>query len=166
MDSQFQSMPTSLSYRLNARTHAFSNTPASVHSRNLRCADELEQMPVPLSAFQWQPVLSTNKIAFIASRSGTRGLWQPSGWAGRGGNSGSSSNQSSSEILQPSSLFTNPMPAGVHDLDKERQSFAATCEGWTQMEPHPAFRSKPALAPTRYGRHEPPTRRHHQGPAP
>jgi hypothetical protein len=39
-----------------------------------------------LSAFQWQPVLSTNKSAFIASRSGTRGLWQPNGWAGRGGN--------------------------------------------------------------------------------
>lgn len=52
MDSQFQPMPTSLSYRLNARTHAFSNTPASVHSRNLRCADELEQMPVPPRAFQ------------------------------------------------------------------------------------------------------------------
>ena len=104
-------MPTSLSYRFNARTHAFSNTPASVHSRNLRCADELEQMPVPLSAFQWQPVLSTNKIAFIASRSGTRGLWQPNGWAGRGGSSGSSSDHSSSGILQPSSLVTSPMPA-------------------------------------------------------
>ena len=98
MESQFQSMPTSLSYRFNARTHAFSNTPASVHSRNLRCADELEQMPVPLSAFQWQPVLSTNKIAFIASRSGTRGLWQPNGWAGRGGE----------RLEQRPQLFGNP----------------------------------------------------------
>ena len=150
MDSQFQSMPTSLSYRFNARTHAFSNTPASVHSRNLRCADELEQMPVPLSAFQWQPVLSTNKIAVIAARSGTRGLWQPNGWAGRGGSSGSSSDHSSSGILQPSSLVTSPMPAGVHDLNKEPQSFATICEGWTQMELHPHFFKKLACAHARY----------------
>jgi hypothetical protein len=149
MDSQFQSMPTNLSYRFNARTHAFSKTPASVHSRNLRCADELEQMPVPLSAFHWQPVRSTNKIAFIASRSGTRGLWQPNGWVGRGGNNGSSSDHSCSGILQPSSLVTNPMPAGVHDLNKQRQSFATIGEEWTQMEPHPAFHAKPALAFTR-----------------
>jgi hypothetical protein len=36
-------------------------------------------MPVAFSAFHWQPVRSTNKIAVIASRSGTRGLWQSSG---------------------------------------------------------------------------------------
>jgi hypothetical protein len=40
-----------------------------------------------------------NKIAFIASRSANRGLWQPKGWAGRGGNSGAISNHSSSGIV-------------------------------------------------------------------
>src|SRR5688572_3039646 len=110
MDSHSQPMPTILSYRFNARTHAFSNTPASVHSTNLRCADEPEQMPVPLSAFQWQPVLSTNKIAFIASRSGTRGLWQPDGWAGRGGSSGSSSDHSSSGISNHHLWLSVPCP--------------------------------------------------------
>ena len=36
-------------------------------------------MPVSLSAFHWHPVRSTKKMASIAARSGTRGLWQPSG---------------------------------------------------------------------------------------
>jgi hypothetical protein len=54
------------------RTQAFSNTPCSVHSKKRRCADELEQIPVAFSAFHWQPVRNTNKIAFIALRSGTR----------------------------------------------------------------------------------------------
>jgi hypothetical protein len=31
-------------------------------------------MPVTFSAFHWQPVRSTKKIASIAARSGTRGL--------------------------------------------------------------------------------------------
>ena len=46
-------------------------------------------MPVTSSAFHWQPVRSTKEIAPIAARSGTRGLWQPSGCLGRGGGSGS-----------------------------------------------------------------------------
>jgi hypothetical protein len=60
-------------------------------------------MPVTFSAFHWQPVRSTKKIASIAARSGTRGLWQPSGCLGRGGSSGSILAQSSSGSRQPSS---------------------------------------------------------------
>ena len=55
-------------------------------------------MPVAFSAFHWHPVRRTKKIASIAARSGTRGLWQPSGWEGRGGRSGSSRAHSSSGI--------------------------------------------------------------------
>jgi hypothetical protein len=36
-------------------------------------------MLVSFRAFHWHPVRSTKKIASIAARSGTRGLWQPSG---------------------------------------------------------------------------------------
>ena len=60
-------------------------------------------MPVTFSAFHWQPVRSTRKIASIAARSGTRGLWQPSGCLGRGGSSGSILAHSSSGSRQPSS---------------------------------------------------------------
>jgi hypothetical protein len=60
-------------------------------------------MPVSLRAFHWHPVRSTKKIASIAARSGTRGLWQPSGCFGRGGSSGSILAQSTSGSRQPSS---------------------------------------------------------------
>src|SRR5688572_28551891 len=50
--------------------------------------------------------------------------------------------------LQPSSLVISPMPAGLHDLNKERQSFATICEGWTQMELHRYFiRNSPVPLP-------------------
>ena len=67
-------------------------------------------MPVALSAFHWQPVRRTKKIASIAARSGTRGLWQPSGCGGRGGRSGSILAHSSSGSRQPSSR-TPALPA-------------------------------------------------------
>ena len=60
-------------------------------------------MPVSLSAFHWHPVRSTKKIASIAARSGTRGLWHPSGCFGRAGNSGSIFAHSASGSRQPSS---------------------------------------------------------------
>ena len=56
-----------------------------------------------LSAFHWHPVRSTKKIASIAARSGTRGLWQPKGCAGRGGGSGVIFAHSPSGSRQPSS---------------------------------------------------------------
>jgi len=43
-----------------------------------RWAEDFEQIPVALSAPHWLPVRRTKKIASIAARSGTRGLWQPS----------------------------------------------------------------------------------------
>ena len=44
-------------------------------------------MRVSSSASHRQPVRSTKEMASIAARSGTRGLWQPSGsgWSGSGG---------------------------------------------------------------------------------
>ena len=60
-------------------------------------------MPVALSAFHWQPVRRTKGIASIAERSGTRGLWQPRGWSGRGGSSRTIVAHSSSDSRQPSS---------------------------------------------------------------
>lgn len=69
------------------------------------------QIPVAVRAFHWQPVRNTKKIASIAARSGTRGLWQPSGWRGRGGNSGSIRSQRSSGMRQPSSATAGRWPA-------------------------------------------------------
>ena len=109
IESQLQSIPSTLSYAKRPRCQNSQNTPASVHSMNRRCADELLQMPVALSAFHWQPVRSTKKIASIAARSGTRGLWQPSGCFRRGGSKGSSCFHNRSGIRQPSSLVMSPM---------------------------------------------------------
>src|SRR5215211_542721 len=67
------------------------------------CAGDEEQILVSCSAFHRQPVRNTKKIASIAARSGTRGLWQPSGCLGRGGNSRFISAQSASGSRQPAS---------------------------------------------------------------
>jgi hypothetical protein len=106
-----QSMPFKASYRLRPARQNRSNTPASVHSMKRRCAELLEQIPVPLSAFHWQPVRNTNKMAFMAARFSTRGRWHPNGW-GFGlcaGRSGSIFDHSASLIRQPSSLTTSPI---------------------------------------------------------
>ena len=66
-------------------------------------------MFVSFSAFHWQPVRSTKKIASIAARSGTRGLWQPSGCFGRAGSNGSISAHSASGRRQPSSRTRRPL---------------------------------------------------------
>ncbi len=60
-------------------------------------------MPVAFSTFHWQPVRSTKKIASMALRSGTRGLWQPKGCFGRAGSRGSILAHSASGRRQPSS---------------------------------------------------------------
>jgi hypothetical protein len=64
---------------------------------------------VAFSAFHWPPVRRTNRIAFIAFRSGTRGLWQPSGCGLRGGGNTSIRARSASLIRQPSFFVTSPM---------------------------------------------------------
>jgi hypothetical protein len=76
-------------------------------------------MVVSFSAFHWQPVRSTKKIASIAARSGTRGLWQPSGCFGRGGSSGSILAHSASGSRQPSSrtrrlVVFGSVPFAIH----------------------------------------------------
>ena len=80
-------------------------------------------MPVSRSAFHWHPVRSTKKMASIAARSGTRGLWQPSGCFGRGGNRGSIVAHNASGGRQPSSrtrrlfvflLVFGALPLAIH----------------------------------------------------
>jgi hypothetical protein len=70
---------------------------------NRRWAAECLQIPVVSSAPHWQPVRSTKKIASIALRSSTRGLWHPSGCRLRAGKSGAICAHSTSGSLQPSS---------------------------------------------------------------
>lgn len=104
IDSHAQSSPTSSSYAARPRAQSRRNTPAATHSWKRRCAELLEQMPVAFSAFHWQPVRNTKKIASIARRSGTRGLWQPSGCGLPGGKSGSICAHSASGIRQSSAV--------------------------------------------------------------
>jgi hypothetical protein len=106
--SHAQSIPTTLSYSSSPCRQTSWNTPASTHSWKRRCADEEEQIAVAFNAFHCIPVRNTNKIASIASRSGTRGRWQPSGCAGRSGSNGSIRSHNQSGIRQPSSLLTKP----------------------------------------------------------
>jgi hypothetical protein len=127
IDSQLQSRPTNSSYPSSAFLHAISNTPAFVHSRNRRWADELEQIPVAFSAFHWHPVRSTKRMAFIAARSGTRGLWQPSGCGLPAGISGSSCRHKISGIRHPSSRSTSPMEKLVTDRDRHGKKIHAFC---------------------------------------
>jgi hypothetical protein len=74
-----------------------------------RWADDFEQIPVALSAPHWQPVRRTKKIPSIAARSGTRGLWQPSGWLGRGGSNRTIRSHKASGIRQPLSWIICPI---------------------------------------------------------
>jgi hypothetical protein len=77
--SHDQSMPTTLSYSSNPWRQISWNTPACSHSWKRRCAEDEEHTPLAFSAFHCIPVLSTKKIAFIASRSGTRERCVPNG---------------------------------------------------------------------------------------
>ena len=140
IDSQLQSIPSSLSYANKPRCQNSQNTPASVHSMNRLCADELLQMPVALSAFHWQPVRSTKKMASIASRSGTRGLWQPSGCFGRAGSNGSSCFHNRSGIRQPSSLVMSPMTTPSTRYLHHGKVFDIKFR-WTHMD-LPAYRDR------------------------
>src|SRR3954452_25157411 len=83
--------------------HRVTNTPAAVHSWKRRWAEELEQRPVAFRAFHWQPVRRTKKMASIARRSSTLGLWPPNRCAGRGGRSDSIRSQRTSGIRHRSS---------------------------------------------------------------
>src|SRR6266511_1922238 len=65
------------------------------------------------------PVRSTSRIAFIASRSETRGRWQPNGCDGGSGKSGSIRAQTRSGIRQPSSATTRPITPSLVDFSNE-----------------------------------------------
>jgi len=73
-DMNDQSIPITSSYSSSPWRQISWNTPACSHSWKRRCAEEDEHTPVALSAFHCIPVLSTSRIASIASRSGTLGL--------------------------------------------------------------------------------------------
>src|SRR3954467_12479417 len=66
-------------------------------------------MPVALSAPHWLPVRRMKKIPSGAARSGTRGLWQPSGWLGQGGSSAAIRSHKASGIRQPLSWIIWPI---------------------------------------------------------
>src|SRR3954469_21246246 len=83
--------------------HRLTKTPAAVHSWKRRWAEELEQMPVAFRAFHWQPVRRTKKMASIARRSSTLGLWPPHRCGGRGGRSALIRSQRASGIRHRSS---------------------------------------------------------------
>jgi hypothetical protein len=116
--SHSQSIPTAVSYSSSPWRQISANTPARSHSWKRRCAELDEQTPVASSAFHCIPVRSTNKIASIARRFGTRGRWHPSGCDGGAGNNGSIRSHNQSGIRQPSSRLTNPiinLPIEWHD---------------------------------------------------
>ena len=85
--SHSQSSPFNSSYSSSPRAQRFTKTPAAVHSWKRRWAEEWEQMPVASNAPHRQPVRRTKKMASMALRSVTLGLWHPRGCGGRGGRS-------------------------------------------------------------------------------
>jgi hypothetical protein len=50
---------------------------ASTDFSKRRCAELLERMPVPVKAFHWQPVRTTQKTAPMVDLSQTRGYDSP-----------------------------------------------------------------------------------------
>ena len=99
-----RSIPLSASYSVSPSAHRSWKTPAAFHSWKRRWAEELEQIPVALSAFHWQPVRSTKKIASIARRLSTRGRWPPKRCGLPGGSKGSIRSHNASGIRHWSSL--------------------------------------------------------------
>src|SRR5215211_7033639 len=104
--SHSQSIPFKASYAPRPLCHSARKTPASVHSWKRRWAELLEQMPVSFSAFHWQPVRSTKKMASIAVRSSTRGRWHPRGCSLRSGSNGTMRSHNSSGIRQSRRFFS------------------------------------------------------------
>ncbi|OIQ81588.1 hypothetical protein GALL_366410 [mine drainage metagenome] len=110
IETQDQSMPRLSSNCSRPSRQMAMKTPATSHPRNRRYAEPQEHIPVADSAFHWQPVRNTNRIAFIASRSGTRGLWHLNGCSLRSGSKGSILSHKLSGNRQPSSFMISPIP--------------------------------------------------------
>ena len=118
-----QFSPFNSSYTSNPLCHGFRNTPACVHSLNRRWAVELEQIPVALNAFHWQPVRATNRIASIASRSLRRCRPRPSGSSFTcTGNNGSTNAQNSSEHRHRFDCIPASAFPGIHARKAHRPS--------------------------------------------
>ena len=75
--TQVQSMPLKASYSANPTCQKRKKKPSSTHAWKRSCAVEEAQSPVALSAFHWQPVRSTKKMASAHTRSGVRGRPPP-----------------------------------------------------------------------------------------
>jgi hypothetical protein len=72
-------------------------------------------IPVASSAFHCIPVLSTNRIAFMITRSGTRRRQQPNGCTDGGGINGAIHTHNQSGIRHPSSSLTSPVERPIDD---------------------------------------------------
>lgn len=131
------SIPLSPSYSVSPNCQSLWKTPALTHSWKRRWAELLEQMPVAFRAFHWQPVRRTKKMASMAWRSSTRGLWQPSGWSGRGGSSSAMRIQSGSGSRQPSSttggLAETLAMRGTPGAEGGHQEFYAVSPYWDRF---------------------------------
>lgn len=79
------------------------NTPASVHYRKRRYADNQEQITVPSSVFHCMLLRCANKMACIAARLDTRGQRHPNGYSVGAASNGTRRSQSAPLIRQPSS---------------------------------------------------------------
>ena len=73
-------------------------------------------MAVASKAFHCIPVRSTNKIAFMITRSGTRRRQHPSGCTGGGGINGAIRSHNQSGTRHPSSPHTSPVERPIHNL--------------------------------------------------
>ena len=92
-----------------------------------------------------QPVRRTKKMASIAARSGTRGLWQPSGCAGRAGSNRSIFAHNSSDKRQPSSrtrafIITRPTRLNSESAlhrDQNRACLLGSALSWSGASMRP-----------------------------
>jgi hypothetical protein len=80
MLSHDQSMPRSASYSSSPPAHRRRKKPSATHCWNRSCAVEPGTNLVASSAFHWQPVRSTKKMASAHSRSERLGRPPPKRW--------------------------------------------------------------------------------------
>ena len=123
--SQDQSIPFKQSYSSRPAFHISKKTPCRTYSWKRSWAVEPGQKRVASSAFHWQPVRSTKKMASMQTRSGVRGLPPPKGWVLTwAGMHISTSAQRSSGMRQPSGTGRSPMRAPVGHRGRGNKSNA------------------------------------------
>ena len=108
--SQDQSLPFRQSYSSRPAFHISKKTPWRTYSWKRSWAVEPGQKRVAPSAFHWQPVRRTKKMASMQTRPGVRGLPPPKGWGLTwAGTHISISAQRSSGMRQSSGRGRSPM---------------------------------------------------------